>query len=364
MIIAFAIIALIIISGLSVGIYAIFIPFMQNVSNIQTYNSAYYGAIMATERALLVTKQQEFWFSGSWWRKWPIQRWPPSDYSNPAMGIVAQENNGIQREIIGKTTRIPQEGKWNIPQIFSANDSNNFNSFSPQDTIIIWTQINDNKDAQTFYDNTISDITHPEREHMQTQRRLPPHIQSRQEPSTAELDDGLEDDIILMRRWQWIHDAQEFVILPTTDTARTWGKTYITADDMHIRESVLNQGLIPTVNFANNFNPIANPPTWIEHTTTWPWGTGVKYIAFEELFNTPNLNLEELYLQYKVMQKPISKAWFIYPFLEYSISSDAEFSDTHRHIQAQSNVGNHEVKIQITKPQSEEIKWSNFTIVF
>jgi len=60
MIIAFAIIALIIISGLSIGIYAIFIPFMQNVSSIQAYNSAYYGAIAATERALLVAKQQEF----------------------------------------------------------------------------------------------------------------------------------------------------------------------------------------------------------------------------------------------------------------------------------------------------------------
>jgi hypothetical protein len=45
MIIAFAVIALIIISGLAIGIYATFIPFLQNLSQIQAYNTAYYGAI-------------------------------------------------------------------------------------------------------------------------------------------------------------------------------------------------------------------------------------------------------------------------------------------------------------------------------
>jgi len=371
MIIAFAIIALIIISGLSIGIYAIFIPFMQNVSSIQAYNSAYYGAIAATERALLVAKQQEFWFNGSWWRKWTNQRWPISDYSNWSMGILAEENNGIQREVIGKTMRIPQEWKWDIPQLFSATDSNNFNSFTSQDTIIIHTETNNNSDANTFYAQTSSN-EQPNRSFIATQWRVPPYIQDQQEESTAMLCDTynpicntnteIDDDTNIFRQRKWLYNNQEFSIIPTTQIFRTPGTTYVGDEDMHIRESIINQNNSPTIQFTNTYNPIPTNVDTTTHTTLWPWGDDIKDIVFTDIFNTPEI--EGLYLQYSMAQQPISRAWFIYPFLEYAIISDAEISDTHRHIQGKSTVGNYEVKIQIDKPQNEQTQGSNFTIIF
>lgn len=370
MIIAFAIISLIIISGLSIGIYAIFIPFMQNISDIQAYNTAYYGAIAATERALLVTKQQQFWFNGSWWRRWISQRWPISDYKDPDMWVLSQENNGIQREIKGKTKRIPQEGKGNIPQIFSANDSSNFNSFSSQDTILVATQINANNDPQLFY-TSINNSEQPARSFIKTQRRIPPYIQEQQDESTALLcdtynltcntDSEIDDDVIVLRQRRGILAWSEFSIIPTTQIFKTPTLTDVNSD-MHIRESVINTKGESTIDFSNNYNPITGKPIGIEHTTLWPGGDDIKNIVFADIFNTPNI--EELYLQYTMLQTPISKAWFVYPFLEYAIVSDAEMSDTHRHIESKSIVGNYQVRIQIDKPQNENIKWSNFTIIF
>lgn len=357
MIIAFAIIALIIISWLSIGIYAIFIPFMQNISSIQAYNSAYYGAIAATERALLVTKQQKFWFNGSWWRKWIDQRWPMSDYNNWSMGILAEDNNGIQREIIGRTNRIPQIGQWNIPDIFAANDSNDFNSFSKQDSIFIATDVNNNTNPQWFYtqnNNSIRPTTT-----INTQRRIPPYIQAQQDPFTSPLSE-IDDNTVILRQRKWINNGSEFSIIPTTQIF-TW-VNIVGADDMHIRSSIINAWQQPTIDFSNNYNPIVGKSIGSEHTTLWPWGDAVKNIAFSQIF--ARQEVEELYLQYTMTQAPISQAWFIYPFLEYAIISDGEISDTHRHIQGESTVGNHQVKIQIKKPQNKQIKGSNFTIVF
>lgn len=372
MIIAFAIIALIIISGLSIGIYAIFIPFMQNISSIQAYNSAYYGAIAATERALLVTKQQKFWFNGSWWRKWIDQRWPMSDYNDWSMGILAEDNNGIQREIIGRTNRIPKEWKWNVPQLFSANDSNNFNSFTIQDTIIVNTEINNNSDQQSFYTQTNNNIQ-PTRTFINTQRRIPPYIQAQQEDQTNALlcdtfnpicntNNEIDDDTSIFRQRKWLYNNQEFSIIPTTQIFRTPGATYVGNSDMHIRESVINQNNSPTIQFANTYNPIPTNINTTTHTTLWPWGDNIKNIVFTDIFNTPEV--QGLHLQYSMIQQPINRAWFTYPFLEYAITSDGEISDTHRYIQGESTVGNHQVKIQIKKPQNKQIKGSNFTIVF
>ena len=371
MIIAFAIISLIIISWLSIGIYAIFIPFMQNISDIQSYNTAYYGAIAATERALLVTKQQQFWFNGSGWQKWLSQRWPASDYSDPSMGIITQGNNGIQWEVIGRTKRIPQEWEGNVPKIFSADDSSDFNVFSLQDTIFVTTQINNNTNPEQFYTQT-NNNQELQRDFINTQRRIPPYIKNQQEETTSELCDtynpicnsnsSIDDDINIFRQRKGEYDNKEFSIIPTTQTFQAWGTTYIGDEDMNIRESVINQNVSPTIQFANRYNPIPNNIDTTKHTTLWPGGDDIKNIVFTDIFNTPEI--QWLYLQYIMTQTPISRAGFIYPFLEYAIMSDEEISDTHRHIQWQSTVGNYEVKIQIKKPQNEKTKWSNFTVIF
>lgn len=371
MIIAFAIIGLIIISWLSIGMYATFIPFMQNISSIQSYNNAYYGAIAATERALLVAKQQQFWFNGSWWRKWTVQRGPISDQKNTFMGIVAEENNGIQRDIQGKTTRIPQLGQWDIPKILSANDSSDFNAFTIQDTVVVNTYINNNNNPNLFYAQTNNSIQ-PNRSFINTQRRIPPYIYNQQEETTAMLcdtynplcdnDSDIDDDINVFRERKWSYNNEEFTIIPTTQVFSGPTATYIGDEDMHIRESIINQNNTPTIQFANRYNPIPTRTDTTAHTTQWSWGDAIKNIVFSNIFNTPEL--QWLYLQYSMTQQPVSRAGFVYPFIEYVISSDAEMSDTHRHIQAKSTVGDYEIKIQIKKPQNKQTKGSNFTTVF
>lgn len=374
MVIAFAIIALVIISGLSIWIYTTFIPFMQNIAEINGYNTAYYGAIAWVERALLVAKQQQYWFNGSWWRKWSTQRWPVSDHKDISMWLIAVEDNGIQREIQWTTTQIPHEGKWNIPTMLAAQDSSSFNSIKYTDKIYLPMQINNNTDPQLFYAST-SSIAQPARSFVATQRRIPPYIQSQQDEITASLcdtynevcnndDSDFDDDIIIAWKRKWSIDEEEFEIIPTTQIIETGSGKYIGENDMHIRESIINWYQIPTIMFWNKFNPIVGKTDGGAaesiHLTTGSWGDLVKNIVFEDIFTTPNIT--DLGLEYSMTQKPISKAWFIYPFLEYTIYSDLPISDTHRHIQSQSTVGNYNTHIYIRKPQNNSIEWSSFII--
>ncbi|NOZ44175.1 MAG: hypothetical protein GXP45_03420 [bacterium] len=59
MLLAFTIILLMIGVGIMTSMYSIFLPFFQNLGDLTDYNVAYYGANMAIERSLLITKYQK-----------------------------------------------------------------------------------------------------------------------------------------------------------------------------------------------------------------------------------------------------------------------------------------------------------------
>ncbi len=360
MIIAFTIIALITISWLSIGIYAIFIPFLQNIWTIQQYNSAYYGAMIWIERALLVSKQQEFWFNGSWWRDTTTSRWPISDQNNGQFGLLSEDNNGIQRSLQWQTNNIPKENQSNITSIFQTATNNNYNNLSYNQDLSIRLQTNQQNDPEKYY-TTEQDIQNFQWTQIQTHIRLPEKIGWLLCDTCDQNDDGISDDIIALRQIKWEYNNKPFTIIPQTDTDRATSMVW--PDDMHIRESTINNTTTnPLLLFWLWFNPLKQSSTIIQHDWFGEWFRDIQTTNFQSLRQDNWTNI--LTLHYQIIQHAQNNEGFVYPFLEYYIESDDMISDTYRYITGQGKVNPYQVNVQIKKPQQQWQVWSYFSIIF
>ena len=347
---------------MSIGIYAIFIPFLQNIWSIQQYNSAYYGAVVWVERALLVSKQQEFGFSWSWWRDASISRWPISDQDNDQFGLLSEENNGIQRTIQWQTDRIPNTNAWNITPIFQTITSNSYNSLSYNQDLDIKIQINEQKDPEKFYSQE-QDRQNFQGTQIQTHIRLPEKIGWLLCDTCNHNMDDISNNIIVLRQRIGEYNDQPFTIIPRTDTEKDLDM--VGPDDMHIRESIINNtspSIEPILSFWLGFNPLQTASTINEHSGFWEWYESIKTVPFQWLWGDNNTS--KLALNYQIIQDAQNSDWFVYPFLEYYIQADDMISDTHRHITGQGKINPYQVKIQIKKPQQQWQAWSYFSIIF
>ena len=331
---------------------------MQNISSMQAYNTAYYGAVAATERALLVTRQQQYGFDGSGWRQGNTYRWPISDQKTSDMGTLAKNENGIQRTIQWQTMRIPVEWQGDVPTAAATTDSSGYNTFALNQTLTIQTKINNTSNVNNFYftgERLIEKFWGIE---LTTQRRLPPYIKAfRGSWSLGLLNDEVSDDIIIARQRSWTADTEPFTIVPTTSIIENESGMSVNPErDINIRENIINNeggGQAPLIRFANSFNPLTTnvlPTTNLTgHTTTWVWGAWVSQMTFQSLFS--NAVIDDLQLEYNMIQNATRRDWKIYPFLEYYITTDRPISDTYRHIVWQWRAEWYQVQIQIKKPQ-------------
>jgi len=362
MMIAFAIIALIIISGLGISIYAIFVPFLQNIQDIQQYNIAYYSAIGSVERAMLVTRVQEFWFDGIGWRKDEEVRWPVSDHKPEDLWYNTGINNSMRRQIQWTTDRIPGTGQSNIPQIF-VNNTDNYNKASYAETIQIHptTKIPNPEQAYIAWENKNYTWLY-----IKTHRRVPASIWWQLCTGCDENNDEFGDDIIVLRQWQGKVAEDAFTITPYTDVDRDIN--IVGPNDTHIRKSIINNSTppqeIPSISFHNTFHPLVNNLFANQTSHTWfgPWFASIQDYDFQTLWS--NTSVDEVFLQYNIIQESIQDNGFVYPFLEYYVDSDMPISNTQRDITGHGKTNPYHVQVRIQKPQNQNIKWGDFSIVF
>lgn len=365
------------------SIYSIFIPFLQNLSTMQAYNTAYYWAIAGTERALLVTRQQWFWFDGSWWRQGETNRWPISDHRTSDMNSLSEEDNGISRTIQWSTNRIPDLEQWNIPKAFSSIDSKNYNTFKAADTLKIRLETNNNTDKDTFYSSDSKIVVKFTWEEIQSHRRIPTKIKEDLGNSNNTLlcdsetnilcdtnQDWVSDDIIIARQREGMSNGKTFIITPVSKNTNSGGD--ITIDyqqDSHIRESIINNDgitpFIPIVKFNNTMNPIQKTTltsTIDNHNTIWPWWEEIQTSTFSSLLSNPSISW--LAIRYDMIQDATNRNWYVYPFLEWYIQADQKFSNTDRHITGIWRSWPYNINIYVQRPQWWNTQWGNFTIVF
>ncbi len=348
MVIAFVITAMVILSGITIGTYSIFMPFLQNMREIQDYHTAYYAAIWSLERAMLATKVQWFWFDGQTltWR------------SEPSI-IGTWSSNNMRREIQWTTTRIPST-QSNIPNLFITTNNTGYNAIYHQQKISIQTDTRENTNSNPYIIQPLRTFTG---NYISSHWQVPDKIGWLLCTICDQNQDSIWDDIIILRRRSWFNNEQSFILIPITDTDKEAGSVW--ENDMHIRASIINNNSIPNnipiVSFENSFNPLTNKPFTIIEKHTWlgDWFEAVEEQTFSQI--AQNAAIQGNIVSYYMIEKPESADWFLYPFIEYYIQADGKISDIQWDITGHAKTNHYHIKIQIYRDKNQWQPWT-FTL--
>lgn len=370
MIITFAIVIVVILGVIVGSIFAVYIPFLQNIGSIGGYNQAYYGAIAAAERALLVGKFQWVWFQWSGWRQGQNTRWPSSDASITNRQITNQNNEGIQRSIDNRSTQIPVN-QGDIPIIFANNDSNQFNILPYKKTINIPLYLDTTSQASDFY-KTDNIQTNYQGTQIDISVRIPPKIAQSFGSNNDILlcdtnnncdrnNDGIYNDVLINRRINGTYNNQSINILPSTSINYASNPIQInTNQDTHIRESIINTyNNIPNIVFGNSRNPIGTDNIQSLNAGGQA-GKQVQDMTFTTLFN----DIQQWIITLSLDESAVTNNNNVYPFLEYKVQADQDFWLPYHNITASANTQWYQVYITIAKPIIKNTVWGSFTILF
>jgi len=382
MLIAFVFVLLIIWLGILASLYSIFIPFFHDLWNITAFNTAYYWAIWASERGLLITKYQKPWFIGSWGRDGAHTIGPQSDYKNNTLWRLEQEANKTTRTISSRTKQIPNTWNGNIEYLLAGTGSENFNSLNYNRLENFILSIDTTSLPEAFYTGDSNTIIYTWIE-ITAQLRLPQKIVSKFNNSNLALlcdetnrpidcdpdKDNLHNDTIVSRTLQWINSQTNFKILPRTKVIyntkpakiNDWRDTNIRESDINYIQNSLWSNLLE-LSSPHNFNPLTTRTPYLIswHNMISQKNNQLKNTNFTSLISTSN----NVKLQLWLINLLQSRSWLVYPFLEYKIKSDQNISDIFYTIDWNSRVNEYDVHIIIKKPTSNINIAGNFTIIF
>jgi len=387
MLIAFILVLLMIWAGILLSMYSIFIPFFHNIGDITAYNTAYYGAISASERWLLITKYQNPWFIWSGWRDDNIDyEWPASDEKNWVLWRLENANNSVWRYINSRTTQIPSTGSSNIPYFMTSPDSSSYNKLWYKQIERFLLSIDNTTEVNTFYDYdwTDNEQIYFKWSYINWTLRLPPKLYNSfgwnddallcdQEWRSNNCDknqDTLTDETIVLRSLLGKYDSPvtDFTLLPTTKILRY--KTPAIVDSSHdnnIRESDINSiqassWILIELTSTSDYDPITTHliPLLTKHNIISTIDDIIQNKSFGQIYQESS-NLE---LQLSLASLLETRNNNIYPFLEYQITTDDPIADKYYNIQASSRVWQYNVKINIKKPTTESDSIWTFTIIF
>jgi len=359
MLITFTLLIILSIGAFIVSMYSSILPFAQSIWSLEQNNQAYYEAYANIENALLVSKYQWAWFSGSWWSIQGVSWWPHSNKYNKdieeSYRTIESTTQNIPSSIHHKYTYINDEEKtyaiikqWEtvrIPLTIDTTDAyEQYYTIDNENTILFdWNQlaleiILPQKIKGTFWDSTIALLCD------QVERNC-----------TIGSESQIVDNIIVNREFQWKYLDDDFSIIPHTNINDRIEWEFQIVDyiqDTNIREFVINNesSIIPNIIRENGFNPIKNntlaDDLW-KQNSLWIAGEFVQDQTFQEIFT--NENIKNLSLQISFDTPAISRNSNIYPFLLYQIQSTVAIADAYYTIQGVGMKNDQQISIQITK---------------
>jgi len=363
-------------------------PFFQNLADITEYNTAYYWALSALERGILITKYQNPWFVGSWWRNNNTNFGPNTDANQLELWRITQTGNGLRRIVNSRTQSIPTAGQWNIDYLLADTDSDDYNKMDYHQTIKIPLSIDTTNTANTFYTDDNDPLQSFNGNEILWIIRLSPKVYS----GFGSYPDGLLCDINQFKcdiNQDTLYNEKivnrtikgnflsgttfiPYTILPTTSLNYYENPmTVNTLRDNNIRESSINEtmqnGYQPNIQFSatttpSKFNPdLTNPISILaQHNILAEQTESIKTKDFIDIIqNSTNPELQLL-----LVSPLISSTENIYPFLEYKLNFDSEVADRFYNIQWIGKINEYQVTISVQKPTtSTTIVW-DFTIIF
>lgn len=373
-------------------LYATINPFIDQLWNIQRYNTAYYGAISSVERAYLTLRWHEAWFEWSWWRIGTKKYWHSSDYQADIRTRKYRWTLVFDNFKNWMTWNIKSMTDWTVPRAWAWNLDSDISSWNNSQVLwfgesLQYAFYKDTSDKDRYYRKALdSDIKNIKiNKNLKFSINLPhklaksynADITKKYLDTKADLDDDtIKDDVIV--NWSlfgYTWDSQ-FTIFPTMDVvyASSSADWKVNLNDTTIRESDVNHGTIVfnTINGAytnpsdnrtwnpSNFNqsPIDSVATGFKNVLdTWVWrdfGTAKANGKISKM----NLKLSLVnFLKnsdtniYPYLEVKLDTAWDRIPWLEYDITG-------------RWRVWEYDVKILLQKPIFKTSAASDFTVLF
>ena len=365
-------------------IYAIINPFMDDLKNVQNYNTAYYGAIAWIERAELVLRWHTAGFEWSWWWLGTNVYWNESDYKNDIVKkryfgklIYKSQWNGFFWSIKNLTNSIPWTGKWDLDPDFSSWNDYLKLTFDKSLQMALYKDNTWKDNYYTWYsslDNIVINWG------LNVSIRVPQKLYNKYTnwvwwndalDINSDLDgDEVNNDIIVNRTLFGLTWDTEFTIFPSINID---DNAQVKANDTAIRESVINSYTndepynIVFDASTNSTNPVnsnwwaGNDPTNFNQSpedavSTW----------FDNVFS--NDNISQLHAKFSLINLLKYNENSIYPYLEIKLEvnndSVINIPDSNFHILWEWKVGEYDVKIKMEKSVFETSAASDFTVLF
>ncbi len=373
--------------GIVWSIYASINPFIDKLWDISNYNAAYYGAMMNIERWLLALK---FHDAGFEWKSW-VGEWNIADWEiNHDFGrITTTPNRHRYWQITSRTTNsIPGSWDGNVESLFSAPDSNMYNSLSYYEWLELPLYLDNTTLATQYYTTVPANLwTIWTNRHIRWTFRLPPKITSGFNGAllddSSDVDsDTINDDIIVNRSLFGVDTTAvwdpTFTIYPTiSNNFGIFSPRY--EYDNAIRESILND-------WGQNINTLATSPNtnWFHFAIpgdaqisalSWhnvlPLWADIGNTWFNYIFSDTAISW--LTLRFNISNRMRTSDGNLYPFLERRLlactnagvcNNNITLPDKFFTIDGSTTIGDYTVKIRIKKPVRSTSNTSNFTIIF
>jgi len=389
MLLGFILIILIIWIWISLAVYSMFLPFLQDIWEVRFYNSAYYGAIAWVERWLLAVRYHKPWFEWSGWFFGDNNFGPNSDMiTGNNMWNMSDWENGISWNIKSRSSNIPSIWQWNINNLFSSwsENYNQLDYYSSENFFLYIDDTTSNSGSIAYSPTLDSNVSKFAWNQINISLRTNPNIQkyikdiawNNDAPKldiNSDLDwDWLLDDSLVYRYWKWDYldwlQKKEFLIMPIDDTKYYSGSIKWQYDSM-VRESVINwlwqwPCINSNLNFASTTNPACDLAWYtqpLRQNVISEVANTISWDHFTQILS--NNNYSNLEFGISLTNFLHSQHGQIYPFLEYKIDTDGNvIADRFFDISGVWYIYGYKIQINLKKPTNKEFIWSDFTIIF
>ncbi len=344
---------------------------MQSIGHISDYNVAYYSAISAVERGMLITKYRSPGFVWSGWVLSGAGRWPIADQTV----FFVTGSQGNRWTVNSRTTTIPGSGEGNVDPFLSTGDSTNYNALRYGVSERFLLSRDNTTDANTYYSGNVHNPVFFNAGNFSGTLRLPPFVVSNFGANAALCDDntsplcdsdgdGVYDEVKLVRWMQWNYmNVSMFSIIPTLNIFYYSGMWINYDYDNTLRASLLH----PSVHLEPTGNGFTFVPVYGEsltgHTVIWPAAATIRDQSFQTILSNNGIytNIE---LSLWLVSLLRSFQGSVYPYLEYRMDFGEPIADRFYTIDGHGRNREYDIQIQIKKPTVRGTVGGDFTVIF
>ena len=349
--------------GLFLNVYASFFPFLQSIGHISDYNVAYYSAMSAVERGMLITKYRAPGFVGSGWVLAGTGRGPVSDQQ---IFFVTGSSQGNWWTVNSRTTTIPHSAEGNVDPFLITGNSTDYNAlrYGLSETFLFSVDITSN--PARYYSGNFQNIQPVHMGTFSGELRLPPFVVAKFTNSHLcgnSLCDpsGSPDEVKVNWGMYGYLNSNLFSIMPTIGVFYYSGMQINYPYDNAVRASLFNSnGSTPLE--PQWFSLVSNGYALSGHTIVSSQSAILQNEDFPTILQDPNISHLQLSLGLVTLLRSIQ--WSVYPYLEYRLSFPEAIADRFFTIDGHGRNRGYDVQIQVKKPTIQGTVGGDFTVIF